>query len=187
MNIEEDFVNEIGFNHDNNNPYYYSRKFKNSLDFEKLKSEEYLNYKLKEKIYNYLISLNLNEKTKEEIFLLCKKFKKKIRENILIPIASYFVIKKNNIPISQNELFKKLNFRKSWYLKYAKYFNNKELNILENNKNTSQKSKNKIKQEKLDNSLKEEVIKYEIIENDNLIKTQNELQIKNFTENTKGK
>lgn len=151
-NHSDDYVNEIVNINEKNNNFFQAKKFKNSLDFEKLKSEDYLNYKLKEKIYNFLIPLNLSPKIKEEIFLKIKKFKKNIKESILIPIVSYIVIKHNNLNISQNELCKKLKLRKSWYIKYAKYFKSNDLDINEIQYLTKSKKKKKGSNKFIDNN-----------------------------------
>lgn len=138
MNHDDEFVNEI-VNVNEKTPNYLMKKYKNSLDYEKLNSEDYLNYKLKEKIINYLIPLNLNSALIEKIYLLTKKFKFKIKESKLIPIVSYIVIQESGLNVSHNELFKKLKLKKAWFIKYAKYIRSNgadfnELSYLEKNK-----------------------------------------------------
>jgi hypothetical protein len=145
MNHEDEYVNEIVNKNEKNSNYFLSKKYKNSLDYEKLKSEEYKNYKLKEKITNYLIPLNLSAKIIDEIFLLTKKFKERIKENILIPIVSFYVIKGTDLNISTNELIKKLKFKKSYYLKYSKYLKDKNADI--NEIEISKRKKIKMKEE----------------------------------------
>jgi len=125
----DEYVNEIVIMKDKKDDFYLNKKYKTSLDYEKLKSDVYINYKLKDKITNFLIPLNLSSNIIEEIFLLTKKFKFKISENKLIPIASYIVIKDSGLNISSNELFKILKLKKSWYIKYAKYLKDNKADI----------------------------------------------------------
>ena len=143
MNYDEEYVNEIVNVNEKTN--YLMKKYKNSLDYEKLNSVDYLNYKLKEKITNFLIPLNLNSLIIDKIYLLTKKFKSRIKQNKLIPIVSYIVIQENGLNISHNELFKKLKLKKTWYIKYAKYIKDNgarinELSNLEKNKRKKKKS-----------------------------------------------
>ncbi len=157
MNNGDEFVNEI-MNVNEKSSNYIMKKYKNSLDYEKLNSEDYLNYKLREKITHFLIPLNLNSVLIDKIFFLTKKFKSKIKENKLIPIVSYVAVQESGLNISPNELFKKLKLKKAWYIKYAKYIrsNGADFNELFYPKKNKKKNHKKIK----DNDLNKEIVIY---------------------------
>lgn len=97
------------------------RKPNNTLDYLKYKSEEYLQWKLKEKIIGKINLLKLSDKYINEIYEICERYYKKIDVRIsdIISIVTYKVIKKYNLHISHSELFEKLELDKSKYLKHA--------------------------------------------------------------------
>lgn len=106
----------------------------NSLDYMKFNSEEYLKYKFDLKVKNQLNGLNLDSKLLKEIcqysYFLSKKLEKDgLKISDIIAIVAYKIIKNNNIPLSQNQIFKELQLSKS---KYIKFSNSIDFNYTEN-------------------------------------------------------
>jgi hypothetical protein len=100
----------------------FKKKPTNSLDYINFNSEKYNHWKIKEKIKLRLSSFNLNDKYINEIFEISILHKKKsnLRLSTIIPIVAYKVCQKNHLQVSYQELFDKLKFKKSKYIKYSK-------------------------------------------------------------------
>jgi hypothetical protein len=122
MNSEDDFVHEEKMSKN----FIKFEKPTNSLNYANFQSEEYLTWKLKEKIRLKLRDFPILNKYISEIcdLVIINSKKHNIRSNDLISIITYKLIKKNKLHITHTELFDKLNFDKA---KYLKYFN--DINI----------------------------------------------------------
>jgi len=119
MNLQEDnFVNDENVE---KKFIKFSSNPKTSLDYANMQSEEYLTWKLKEKIKEKLRHISLADKYINEIceLTLINYNKNKIRISDIIAIVTYKIIKKYDLNIPCNEFFKKINFDKSKYLKYS--------------------------------------------------------------------
>jgi hypothetical protein len=107
----------------------FKKRPANSLEYMKFQSEDYLRYKIENKVKDRIKELNLGNKIETQIFEVCfnfyKKFKEKpseeekIRLCDLIPIVAYKIIKCNRITISHKDAIEKLNLDKSKFLKFS--------------------------------------------------------------------
>lgn len=110
-----------------NNFLNYKKRPSNSLDYMKFQSEDYLRYKLENKVRDRIKELNLGNKIESQIVGICynfyKKFKQTEKEKIrmcdLIPIVAFKFLKSNRIPISHKDAIEKLKLDKSKFLKFS--------------------------------------------------------------------
>lgn len=112
--------------------YIKTNKPVNSLDYLKFHSEEYLKYKLEQKVKDRINGLNLGDKYIKEVFEIVYYNHKLLKErqsnnpgltgprvSDIISIVVYKIIKKYNLPVSHNEIFGKISLDKSKYLKFS--------------------------------------------------------------------
>ena len=105
----------------------FKKRPSNSLDYMKFQSEDYLRYKIENKVRDRIKELNLGNKIESQIVGICynlyKKFKQNEKEKIrmcdLIPIVAFKFIKSNRIPISHKDAIEKLKLDKSKFLKFS--------------------------------------------------------------------
>jgi hypothetical protein len=103
----------------------FTKRPTNTLDFMNMNSDEYKNWKIKERIKQLLSPFNITEKYINEISDSCILYKNKSKYKLrsILPVVAYKVIKNNNLQISHSDLFKKLNFKKSKYLSLSNCIN----------------------------------------------------------------
>lgn len=104
----------------------YKKRPTNSLDYMKFQSEDYLRYKIENKVRDRIKELNLGNKLETQIFEIVFNFYKKFKEKSekirlfdLIPIVTFKVIKHDRIPISNKTAIEKLKLDKSKFLKFS--------------------------------------------------------------------
>lgn len=127
LHEDENFIIECNNIKVNN---YINKKPRNSLDFMKLNSDEYLKYKFESKVKEQLKNLKLEERIIKEItetsFYYLNKIKEDKKVNLkksdLISIITFKFVKYYNLNIFQYNLIEKINLDKSKYLKYSKMF-----------------------------------------------------------------
>jgi hypothetical protein len=93
----------------------------NIVEYEKFNSVEYKEYKLKQRVIQLLQGLKIPDLCVNEIYEMCLLHKKssglEIKE--IIAIITYKMVKKNGFNIPYQEIFQRLKYRKSKYLKNA--------------------------------------------------------------------